>query len=77
MAKKEGKRYVMTASFQLAMKLGYIGQVFIRPNFLAAVVRIHLGGDVTPPLHIYYAGHPDARLRKKFNLPEEVKDAYG
>lgn len=72
-----GKRYIMTVNQRLAMKLGYIGEDLIRPNFLAAVIKIMCGGGLTPPIHIYYAGSPDDRLRKKFNLPEEVVDAYG
>lgn len=70
------KKYIITMNQQLAMKLGYIGEDLIRPNFLAAVVKILLGGNATPPLHVYYCGSPDDRLRKKFNLPAEIINAY-
>lgn len=71
-----GERYIMTTNLQLAIRAGYIGQTMIRPNFLSAVIRIILGGNVTRPIHVFYGGVPDARVRKLFDLPEPVKDAY-
>jgi len=61
---------------KLAHKLGYIGQQLILPKFLNACLKIHLGLGGTPPLHLYYGGHPDARLRDLFGIEKEEVNPY-
>ncbi len=73
----KGPRYMMTVERELAMRMGYIGEALIKPDFLRAVIKIMCGGRMTPPIHLYYCGKPDARLRKKFNIPEPEINAYG
>jgi len=73
---KKDERYLITVNSRLANKLGYFGEELIRPNFLCAVIKILLGGNATWPIHIYYCGVPDEKLRKRFNIPKSVKNAY-
>lgn len=67
---------MMTVNKELAMKIGYIGEGLIRPLIIPAVIKIMLGGPMTPPIHLYYCGAPDARLREKFNIPEPEVNPY-
>lgn len=76
MSAEDGKRFITTINKRLAVKCGYIGSVVIRPNVIAAVVKANLIGQFIYPIQFYYCGSPDARLRKKFGIPDPAKDAY-
>lgn len=75
-AVNHGKRHLITMDRELAMRIGYIGTVQIMPIFLTAVIRYMLTGRIIQPRVFYYAGHANAALRKKFNLPEPERNAY-
>ncbi len=58
--------WYVTRDIHVAMFNSYIGEVHVSPKYLSVVIHYLCTGRVLPPLHLFYYGEPDERLKRMF-----------
>lgn len=69
--------YITTTNQNLAMQVGYIGEMIIHPDPVIRMMRWVFNRQHLLTIHFYYAGKPDDRLKELFDYDDEAMTKDG